>query len=299
MATNKGVSKRVQQDDDVSEEELDELQDYIHSLEKKAQQFEDLSSAASRGDHKLVFNKLGVSIKPLADKAQQPDAGRVPQPIQEQEQQEMFQKPQPQQQGDGSLETPQFTTDQWQKINAVMGRQNQVINALSQKLQQSELQIGIIKAEAEGQRLQNDLSRQVSSILNSEDGGFLKHRDPQAVTREVMARLESFRNTYGQDTTVDQVIKEMNNEYQDVFDKHVDEIPDEELEGYEEEGEEEDDGQQYPDEDEEVQLASEATEDGDEDKPKPRIIDLNDEDAMVKETDAAIDEVLARQEQSA
>lgn len=293
MKTNKGVAQKSAKEGDVSDEQVDRAMEQIEALQRKAQQFDDLQSAANRGDHKMVFNKLGVAIKPSSGDGGHTKVPHEPaqQPPQTQGQQQSQQFGQQNNQG---LETPHFDTDQWQKINAAFQQRDKLLMEMKHKLDQSETQLNIMKAEAENTRLQGALHRRVSSILQSEEGGFLKHLDPEQVTEQVMRRLESFRQNHGVDTTVDEVIKNMNNEYRHVFDSYVDTIDDSEEYDDEEEGQEGQKGDQEGEgkEEEEYHLAADATEDDTKEKTKLRVIDTSDEEAMVKETDAAIDQYL-------
>lgn len=301
--------KKVQDEDQLTPEEQAEanaLFSRIKDLEKKSQQFDDLKTAAGRGDHKEVFSRLGVRVQPTAApaaKAPQRDTGWTPQ--QQQQQQQQFQQdpqlpPNVQQQSQqGGVGGP-LDDETLQKVNSAFTTQQQMIGELRSQLQQFQQEVSMMRAESQNAQLRQELGRSVRSIIQQQGSeSFLAHLDPDEVTDKVVRRLESFKKNYGMDTTVDEVLKQMNNEYKGVFDKFVEandngEYDDEEYEG-DEEGQEAE-GDDEGDEDvEDVQLPNEDI-GSESDRPAPKIIDPYDEDRLTAETDAAIDAVASRQQ---
>ena len=277
--------KKVEEELSAEEEqEVSDLEAEILGLRKKAQQFDDLKSASERGDHKAVFNKLGVRIM---ERSQEQPETKAPQ---RQEEPQNAAAPV----DDFSVDEP-TDNGELKKLRGIVQQQNQFLRQMAAKSQNIEQEMALMKQQSESTRLRSELGRTVRGLIENQEGSFLKHKDSDEVTEDVIHRLEKFKSRYGYDTTVDQVLSEMNNEYQNIFDKHVDSFPDDDdADGGQEEGKEEEQlaakGQE-PEAEEEFELAGESEETGEEERPKLKVIDPYDEDAMTKETDEAIDAV--------
>ena len=296
MATK--VSKKVdqQQDDDVTPEELERAQMEIAELTKAAQQLRDLKQAAASGDHKLVFSKLGVRVAPSAPQAQPP---AQPQPAQNQQGQQPGQAPQLGATPQGAGE--QLDQSQWQQINAAFSQQNKVLQDTVQALNATKQELSIIKAEQQQTQLKNAMSLEIDQLIKDGDLPFLDHVDKSELLESVVSRLKSFQDTYGYQTTVGQVLSEINKKYENVFDKFVDKHHDvEDDEGENEDGEVqqasdegEDESQKadskIPEDEQDYEFTDEGTQaDGDK-KPVVKLVDPGDEDAKNDLIDGLLD----------
>ena len=284
------VTKKVQaQDVEPTDEEVAAAEEEIEELQRQAQQLRDLRQAAATGDHKLVFNKLGVKVSPQVPQ-QQPQQ-QPQQPQQTQQQPALEATPQ-------GMQGNQLEDGQWQQINSAFSQQAKQINQLTQLLQKSTQEIGILRAEQQQTQLKNAMGLEIERLMADGEMPFLEGVDKAEVLDGVIRKLEAFKNTYGYETTIAQVLSEMDKSYEKVFvkfsDKYADEGDDDEQEqeGQEAAGEgaeeEPKEGEVAPQGDEQdYEFTEDDTQDGGEGKVK--ILDPQDEDAKDRLVDGLLE----------
>ena len=211
MTTKKKVVQS--QEAEPTEEEVNEAQARIEALEKKSHQLESLLAAAAQGDHKLVLSKLGVKVAPTAPQpAPQPQSAPQPQPAP----QALAATPQGVQ--------SQLDDSQWSQVNQAFAAQNKQIQDLTGALQSAVQEVGILKAEQQSFQLKNAMSVEIKRLIEGGDLPFVEHMDQNKVLSEVMNGLSSFKKTFGYETTIGQVLSEMNAQMKGVFDKYADKM---------------------------------------------------------------------------
>lgn len=279
-------------DDDVSPEELQDAMARIARLEKRSQQLEDLERAADSGDHKLVFSKLGVDVSPLKGDVDKRSLA-APQPAPQPEPQ--YKEPP---QRAPNVEPQPFDDDVVRQFKTALVAQSRQLQEMRDTIQAQKQDIQIARAELEHDRLQSRLSSRIGRAISSDEYKFLKHLDPSDVSKLVLDRINSFKNDFGQEISVERALKEIDNSYKEVYNKFTDEIPDDEDEdeGQDYEDEEEDDDGRAPevkyDNDKEVVMDDEKGQDRGEmnDRSKPRVIKGLTEEEKEKELEGLIDE---------
>lgn len=287
------VTKKVRVDDqEPTDEEVQEAQNQIAELQRMAQQLHDLKQAAATGDHKLVFSKLGVKVSPSAPQVQQPQQ-QVPQQVQQQ-QQVLRATP-------NSMQEGQIDDGQWSQINSAFAQQANQIKQLTQVLEKSSQEIQILRAEQQQSQLKNAMSLEIDRLMEGGELPFLEAVDKAEVLDGVIRKLDGFKNTYGYETTIGQVLSEMNNSYERIFDKFTDTHAGDD-DGYEEGDDRQAQGEDQAGDDEGDQQAATApkgdeqdfdfvdddTQGGDGEKTA-KILDPQDEEAKDKLVDGLLE----------